>query len=368
MSGTSADAVDAVLVRIGGASARAPEVLAFESLPLEEELRRRIHEACLERVALRDLVALDVELGERFAHAALLVARSAGVELESIEGIGSHGQTVGHFPEVHGTLQIGSAAVIHELTRIPVVADFRSADLAAGGQGAPLTPFLHHACLAAAGERRCVLNIGGFTNLSYLDGQDAASLIAFDPGPGNALIDRAVRWASEGAERYDVGGGRCARGKVFSAVGAQMLQDEYFGVGPPKSTGHEHFGAAFFERARDAVVEQGGEPDDVCATLAWLTVESVARAAESFLPAEADRWLVYGGGVHNSALMDGLRSRLGDAPVETTDDYGLQSDALEAICFALLGWCYARGRVSNIPSATGAQREVCLGSLTGVLR
>jgi anhydro-N-acetylmuramic acid kinase len=239
MSGTSADGVDAALVRIPSDPSRL-ELVARAALPFEDALRERIHGVVGRAVPLRDLVRLDVEIGERFARAALEVARAAGVEPAGVEGIGSHGQTVGHFPEpdVRGTLQIGSAAVIHARTGIPVVYDFRSADLAAGGQGAPLTPFVHHLLFGRDGERRVVLNIGGFTNLTWLPGRDASGVVAFDPGPGNALLDRAARLASGGTERFDRDGARARRGRVLEPVLRALLADPYFDKPPPKSTGH----------------------------------------------------------------------------------------------------------------------------------
>lgn len=364
MSGTSADAIDAALVRMG----RDPgdvELLAFREELIEDALRARIHALALGPVELRALVQLDTALGERFAAAALGVARAAGVALDEVCGIGSHGQTVGHYPEpdVRGTLQIGAASLIHELTGRPVVSDFRRADLAAGGQGAPLTPFFHFYRFADAGERRAVLNIGGFTNVSYLPDRDATRVLAFDPGPGNALLDRASRWASDGAERFDRDGARCRRGRVHDALVESWLAEPYFSRRPPKSTGHERFGADFFASARDAVLADGGSPDDVFATLARLTVESVARAAEQFFPKPAQRWILYGGGVRNPALVEGLRARLAPAIVETSDLHGVPSEALEAIAFAVLGHCASVGAVSNLPAATGAKREVCLGTL-----
>jgi anhydro-N-acetylmuramic acid kinase len=365
MSGTSADGVDAALVRIG-AEPREVETLAYASQPLPDELRARVHAAAAGPVALRELLRLDRELGERFAASALALLERCGVEPREVEGIGSHGQTVAHHPEpeIRASLQLGSPAVIHALTGIPVVADFRAADLAAGGQGAPLTPFVHLACFAEPGESRAVLNIGGFCNVSFLDGSDPARVIAFDPGPGNALLDRAARWASGGAEAFDRGGARARGGTPSKPLLESLLGDAYFRRPPPKSTGHEHFGAAYFERARDAVLAAGGTADDVLATLAALTVESIARAARAFFPRPPARWLLCGGGVHNPVLVEGLRERLAPAVLESTADHGIDPDALEAVAFAVLGWCAARGRPSNLPAATGAARAACLGSAT----
>jgi anhydro-N-acetylmuramic acid kinase len=308
---------------------------------------------------------LDVQLGHVFARAAREVVRVAGVPPEAITGIGSHGQTVAHYPEpeVRASLQIGSAAVMHAETGWPVVSDFRSADLAAGGQGAPLTPFLHALRFASPHESRAILNIGGFSNVSFLPAGRSDAVIAFDPGPGNALIDRAAREASDGVERFDRGGVRAARGRVMESCVAAWSQDAYFARRPPKSTGHEYFDSAFFENARDRVLREGGNLDDLCASFVALTVDTVARAVD-FFPCAPERWIVYGGGVHNPVLWARLTARLSPARVETTEDHGIPSDAVEALTFALLGWCAATGRPSNLPAATGARRAVSLGSVT----
>jgi anhydro-N-acetylmuramic acid kinase len=364
ISGTSADGIDAALVRIGD-EPRDLELLSFRTEPFEEELRARIHGMTGRAVELRGIARLHREIGERSARAALAVAREVGIDVREITGIGSHGQTVGHFPEpdVRGTVQLGCPSVIHEQSGIPVVSDFRSADLAAGGEGAPLTPFFHHACLAREGERRAVLNIGGFTNVTFLDGLDPDKVVAFDPGPGNALIDRATRWASEGSERFDTEGRRAKRGRVHEDVLEELLRDPYFALAPPKSTGHEHFDEGFFEGARKSVLEAGGTADDVVATLTALTVRSVA-ACRSFFGGSIERWLLYGGGAHNRALLEGLRGELAPAPVESTDEHGIPGDALEAITFAVLGWASANGRPGNLSRATGARCAVVLGSAT----
>jgi anhydro-N-acetylmuramic acid kinase len=362
VSGTSADAVDAALVEIGD-SADQLRLVAHLEHPLPRELREQLR-ALESRGSLRELLRLDLELGERFADAARAVAERAGVPLAGVEGIGSHGQTVAHYPEpgVQGSLQIASPSVIHARTDRPVVADFRKSDLAVGGQGAPLTPFLHRACLGDPLECRAVLNIGGFTNVTYLPA-GGGRVVAFDPGPGNALLDRAAQWASKGRTSYDDKGRDAARGSVLGDVLEELFDDPYFEAPPPKSTGHEHFGAAFFERARDAVLERGGSAEDLQATLAALTVASVVAAAR-FFPTPPQRWIVYGGGTRNTALMTGLAAALAPAPVETTARYGIPCEALEAMAFALLGWCAARGIAANLPEATGAREAVVLGSLT----
>lgn len=363
MSGTSADAIDAALVRVGGPGD--VELLALHSEPLHDALRARVHGLVTGAVTLRELVKLDVELGGRFADAAFGAARAAGVPLERVRGIASHGQTVGHYPEadVRGTLQIGSAAVIYARTGRPVISDFRRADIAAGGQGAPLTPFFHFHRFADPSESRAVLNIGGFTNVTYLPDRDPAHVIAFDPGPGNALLDRAARWASGGSERFDRAGARAARGRVLPELVEEWLREPYFGRRPPKSTGHELFGEAFFAHARDAVLARGGSADDVFACLLSLTVESVARSAEQFFPKPPRRWILCGGGARNPTLVAALAARVAPAAVDATDAHGVPGDALEAMAFAVLGHCASIGVPSNLPAATGASRAVCLGVL-----
>jgi anhydro-N-acetylmuramic acid kinase len=365
LSGTSADAVDAALVRIGDRPGDLELIAALE-VPLPDALRARVHRAAEGLLSPRELLRLDTELGERFSDAARAVAAAGEVDLAKIEGIGSHGQTVGHFPEpgVRGSLQLGSPSVIHAATGLPIVHDFRAADLAVGGQGAPLTPFLHLHCFAAEDERRAVLNLGGFTNVTYLPGPHADRVIAFDPGPGNALLDRAARWASRGMQRFDENGGRAARGRALKPVLDELLGDPYFAMAPPKSTGHEHFGKRFFARARSAIDAAGGEVEDLFATLQELTVQSIVQAAERFFPEPVDRWLIYGGGVRNSGLRQRLEQVLAPAPVDSTDAHGIPHGALEAITFALLGWCSMRGLPGNLPSATGASRPIVLGSLT----
>ena len=363
MSGTSADATDAALVRIGE-DVRDLSLRCFRSFPLPVSLRQRIHELAEAPVPLRDLVQIDVELGARFADAALALLEESGTRAQDVAGIGSHGQTVGHYPEVQGSLQLGAAAVIHERTKIPVVADFRAADLAAGGQGAPLTPFFHHAYFAQQDEVRALLNIGGFTNVTYLPGLEPEQVVAFDPGPGNALIDRAARWASEGSASFDRDGALAAQGKPDAEVVAELLSDPYFALTPPKSTGHEYFAAAHFAGARERVLERGGSPQDVLATLTQLTAESVADQAKRFFPSQPARWIVYGGGARNPVLLEMLREALDPTPVELSAAYGVPIDALEAIAFAVLGWCASRGETGNLPGATGARHPAILGTAT----
>jgi len=365
LSGTSCDAVDAALVEIWDRPMRMELRSALE-IPMPAALRQRIEAASEGALTPREWSALDLELGERLGRAAEAVARSASIPLDRVEGVASHGQTVGHFPEESpaGSVQLGSPHVIHAITGAPVLHDFRSADLAAGGQGAPLTPWMHVHCLASAKERRAVLNLGGFTNVTYLPGPDPSQVIAFDPGPGNALLDRGARSTSAGREAFDRDGAHAARGRVRQAVLARLLEDPYFARMPPKSTGHEHFGADFFARAQAWVEECGGSSDDLFSTLTELTVRSIVCAAKRYFPTEVDRWLIYGGGVSNLELRARLERALAPTPVESTATYGFPHEALEAMAFAFLGWSSMRGICNNLPQATGARHPVVLGSLS----
>lgn len=363
MSGTSADAVDAALVRIGDQPSDL-ELVEFIEEPLPAELATQVREFSARKVLLRELLELNRSLAERFAGAATRLLEQAGVDPAEVEGIGSHGQTVAHHPEppARGSLQLADPAVISQQTGIPVVSDFRSADLAAGGQGAPLTPFFH--CVAFAASAPCaVLNIGGFTNVSYMGEGPESTIIGFDPGPGNALLDRAAQFASEGGARYDSDGSIAASGQVQESALESLLQDDYFSRPPPKSTGHEHFGAAFLAHARELVEAAGGGAADLQATLAELTVQSVVRSAR-FAPVPPEVWIVYGGGVRNLDLMRRLARAVEPRPCRTSDELGVPTDALEAMTFALLGWCAAHGQPSNLPEVTGATQALVLGSVT----
>jgi anhydro-N-acetylmuramic acid kinase len=377
MSGTSADGVDAALVEWpDDARARPFRLLAYQETAFPGELQRRIHRLASGEVpaadALCELVGLDVELGERFAEAALDLVRRAGVAIERVAAIASHGQTVAHHPERHGTLQIGSAAVIAERTGRPVVADFRPRDMAAGGEGAPLAPFFHRAAFADARETRAVLNLGGIANLTWLPaGEDPDAVLAFDVGPANSLLDGAIVRLTDGAERMDRDGARARRGRVDRGFLAELLDDAYLRRPPPKSTGRERYGP----RLVDAILERwrrdrpGAPDDDLVATLAAYTVESVALACLELVPRTLGveqplaRLLVGGGGAANPALMTGLATALPAVTVEAFDAHDVPAAAAEAMAFSLMGRNTLLGEVNHLPRCTGARSGRVLGQL-----
>jgi anhydro-N-acetylmuramic acid kinase len=369
MSGTSADAIDAALVEWpDGPAARPFALRAYREVAWPPKLRRRIHQLAAGRVpaeeVLAELAELDVLLGERFAEAAGDVASAAGLTLEAVDAIASHGQTVAHHPERRATLQLGDPSRIAERTGVTTVADFRPRDVAAGGEGAPLAPFFHHAALADARESRVVLNLGGIANVTWLPaGGGPEEVIAFDVGPANVLLDGVVSVLSEGRERFDRDGARARCGRVDGALLERLLDDPYLERPPPKSTGRERYGLAEAETLAAAWRASGHPSEDLLATLVAFTAEAVVGACRRFLPAAMERLLVGGGGVRNPALMGALAERLRGTPVETLDAAGVPADAAEAMAFSLMGRNALLGLPNHLPRCTGARRAAVLGEI-----
>jgi len=370
MSGTSADGVDAALVEWPEGEAPKPfKLVAFHQDPFPESLQRRVHELAAGRLpagsALSELAALDVLLAERFAESAIALAAGAGIPLKEIDAIASHGQTVAHHPELRATLQIGDPSLIAERTGCTTVADFRPRDIAAGGEGAPLTPFFHFAALSDPDENRLVLNLGGIANLTWLPrGGRADDVIAFDVGPANVLIDGVVAIFSEGRESMDRDGARARRGKVDEALLARLLDDEFLRRPPPKSTGRERYGTAQAEALVGEFRSAGRADDDLVATLTAFTAQAIARAQRNFIDGPVERLLVGGGGVENPALMEALEAALPGVPVAAFDEAGVPARAAEAMAFALMGRHALLGIPNHLPRCTGARHAVVLGEIS----
>ena len=364
MSGTSLDGVDAAVVRVEGSGAGlAVEALSFVSEPYDDALRSALA-ACVEvdTSDVRLVSQLHARLGERFAEVARHALDAAGGAAPDL--VGSHGQTVQHVPEpedcagvpTRSTLQIGSPAVLAARLGAPVVADFRAGDLALGGQGAPLAPYLDGVLFGSETETRVLLNLGGIANLTVLPA-GGPPRSAFDTGPANMVLDAlALRLTGR---PYDEGGALAARGTPDEALLADLLTHPFFAAPPPKSTGREDFGAAFVDR----IVGRGGDPADLMATAAALTARSVAGAVRALRPAPA-RVVASGGGVHNAALMAMLADALAPVPLETTAAHGLDPDAKEAVLFAVLAHEWCEGVRTGLPAVTGASRAAFQGSLT----
>lgn len=371
MSGTSADGVDAALVDWPDdpADARPFRLVAASERAFPRELQERIHVLAAHEshgaAGLEELAALDVELARRFGEAALALLEQAGVAPADVAAIASHGQTVGHFPEHHATLQIGHPSVIAEVTGITTVGDFRPRDLAAGGEGAPLAPFFHHAVLGSEAEDRVALNLGGIANLTWLPRScRPEEVVAFDTGPANSLADGAIALLSQGRESMDRDGAMARRGAVDEALLARLLDDDYLRRKPPKSTGRERYGARQARELVSEAAERGLSDDDLVATLVAFTARSVAAAIRDFLPSggqTVERLLVGGGGARNPAVMEALGRVVPEVVVEPFDAVGVPSDAAEAMAFSLMGRNALLGAPNHLPACTGARGARVLG-------
>ncbi|WP_111658357.1 anhydro-N-acetylmuramic acid kinase [Isoalcanivorax indicus] len=349
ISGTSADAIDAALVDIRAGHCR---LLADHTAPMDDTLHDAVLALCrpgdneIERMA-----ALDMHLGTAFADAALAVIARAGLTPRDITAIGSHGQTIRHLPALHTTVQIGNADVIAQRTGITTISDFRRRDMVLGGQGAPLVPRFHQTALACAGRRRAVLNLGGIANLTLLDGDTLIS--GFDTGPANVLMDYWCR--KHTGARYDADGHWARGGTALPALLARFLEEPYFALPIPKSTGRERFNGAWLEARLD-----GDEsPQAVQATLLALTAQTVADCLRDFAP---DDLLACGGGASNSALLEALAGLLPGVNVDTTSAHGAPADMVEASAFAWLAWAHLAGVEGNAPQVTGALSGAILGA------
>lgn len=374
MSGTSADGVDVALVSFGGDEGPPVTLVAHETLRYSPEVQARIRACQGAKVAsLREVVLLDAYLGELFAHALLRLLEKAGVEREAVAAVGSHGQTLYHHPRweaypgfsVHGTFQAGNPAVIAERTGLTVVSHFRCRDMASGGEGAPLAPLLDHFLYHHPSRGRLVLNIGGIANVTAIPaGAGLERVVAFDTGPGNVLMDLAVRRYTGGKASYDANGAWAAAGRVVEPLLRRLLEHPFLKTPPPKSADREAFGPAFLEQILAEFPSVA--PKDLLATLAAFTTGSVSSALLEFL-LQKERYeevIVSGGGAENPVLMKGLAEALPKLMVTKADDYALPGRAKEAVLMAFLARETLAGRPGNVPSATGARHPVVLGSIT----
>lgn len=360
MSGTSMDGIDAVLCEFEGSRfVRTRARLPTRQYP--QALRERLlHlQRAKPAIPIADFCELDNAVGRLFGEAARDLAKAAGITPAAIRALGAHGQTVFHDPGgVGSSLQLGNPGLIAAVSGIDTVADFRRADIAHGGQGAPLVPAFHRAVFGDAGEERCVLNIGGIANVSLLTADPEGRVLGFDTGPGNGLMDE---WIERHHQRaYDADGAWAASGRVHAPLLQALLSDEYFRRPPPKSTGRDAFNLAWLERLYRGL--KSLSPADVQRSLCEFTAASIARAISEHAPT-CRRVLVCGGGARNPLLMDRLRASLPTTAVEPTDASGLPASDVEAAAFAWLAMCRIEGLPGNLPSVTGARRSVVLGGL-----
>ena len=357
MSGTSVNSVDAVLVRFNG---NQPQLIGQHEEPIPAALRAEL--LALARPGpdeLHRLATLDNAIVQVFASACNNLLSTTGQRAEQVQAIGSHGQTVRHAPQADlpYTVQIGNPSLLAELTGITVVADFRRRDMAAGGQGAPLAPAFHAAFFGHAATDRALVNIGGIANLSLLSRD--GTVRGFDTGPGNALLD--VWTARHLHQTQDTDGAWASTGHINQVLLQHAMNDPYFALPPPKSTGREVFHLDWLE-AKLAAIDPTPQPADVQATLAELTGSSIGAALRQHAPTTTALF-VCGGGARNPAIMQALQRALPDVNVASTAQLGIDPDYLEAIGFAWLARQTLLGRPGNIPAVTGARGERILGGI-----
>jgi anhydro-N-acetylmuramic acid kinase len=345
MSGTSMDGIDAVVASFDDTGIN---IVATHERPYPETLRYALLKAVATPVdqPLDNVGSLDRQVGECFRDAALEVLEQSGIAAEEIRAIGSHGQTVRHQPDAVTpyTLQIGNPDLVAAGTGITTVADFRSADIAAGGQGAPLVPPFHQWLFGSADTDRVILNIGGIANITALK-SDGSPVIGFDTGPGNTLLDRWVQ--KHRKEPFDRNGDWAATGACADGLLEQLMSFGYFDLPPPKSTGLEDFNLDWLQQYQLA---------------SYRTARSVSDAIERYVP-ETTELFVCGGGAHNEDILSRLRRRLPDTTIETTAVIGLHPDWVEATAFAWLAMRTINKQTGNLPSVTGARRKVVLGTI-----
>ena len=389
MSGTSVDGIDAALVEITGSDVNVQvRLLSGATYPYPTELREQILEVCEGgKLSIADLTALDDAIASQFA----LAAQNIQIGNPPAELIGSHGQTVFHQPprgrrsgkaevrrsrsaeenhqiQLGYSLQLGRPEVITHLTDLPTVGNFRAADLAAGGLGAPLVPKVDAYLLSHPKRVRCIQNLGGIGNVTYLPARQEEnwerSIYGWDTGPGNAILDLAVQQLTAGKQTYDGDGSWAAQGTPELELVNQWLQQDFFQQAPPKSTGRELFGESYLHQcAQDAQGYQLSAADWL-ATLTELTAASVAHSYRNFLPAMPDEVLLCGGGSRNLYLKQRLQALLNPAAVLTTEEAGVSGEFKEAIAFAVLAyWRYWAKFPGNLPQVTGARQPMLLGDI-----
>ena len=379
MSGTSADGIDVAAVEIEGyGTATRVQLIAFDTVPFPVGVRENILALCHPDTARVDKICeMNFRLGHLFADAVKHLLHTHGIPARDIGLIGSHGQTIHHLPNAAypSTLQIGEPAVIAHETGIPTIADFRVADMAAGGQGAPLVAYPDYLLYRDKHETRALLNMGGIANITVLPANcSLEGVTASDTGPGNMVMDAVVSEITDGAERFDASGQRAARGTAYLPLVHQWLTHPFFSQGLPKTTGRETFGMAFAQTCL-AQCRAHGLDDDACiATVTELTVQSIAQYLKQFLvggtslsrlpvgePSRSrckiDRLYISGGGAHNQTLMRRLTQVFPHTIVLRVEN----SDAKEAIAFAILANEALHGQAGNVPSATGASMRKILG-------
>jgi anhydro-N-acetylmuramic acid kinase len=377
MSGTSADAIDVALARISGAPPRLnAKLLNHTSITFPTELRKEILRVAEQKpISAGDLSQLNFRLGETFAEAALAACRRFGVSPKKISLIGSHGQTIFHQGQpvpylgrrTASTLQIGEASIIAARTGITTIADFRPADIAQGGQGAPLVPYADYVLYRHEKLGRVSLNLGGIANITVIPANAKPSQVfAFDTGPANMLIDALVAHFTHGRERYDKDARLAQQGRSILALINELMRDPYLKLAPPKSTGREYYGRTYLDKILALGRRHKAKPNDLIRAATVFTALSIVDALNRFvLPkTKIQQLIVSGGGSHNPLILGQISAALPKIQIVPSSQLRVPEDAKEAFAFALLAYETFHQRPSNVPSATGARRPAILGKIS----
>ena len=373
ISGTSADGIDVAIVDINDHKVK---LIAFATYPYSGQIRKDIF-SLFEPVTsmVDDICDYNFLLGHLFADAVIKLCKSRRIPLKTIDLIGSHGQTIYHNPVgthfskclVRSTLQISEPSVIAQRTGITTVADFRPADMAAGGQGAPLVPFTDYILFADKHISRAVQNIGGIANVTWLPASSGPNkIIAFDTGPGNMIIDGLMNIITGGKKRFVLNGAFAARGYVNQFLLTKMLKKPYFKRRPPKTTGREEFGLQYSRDLYNTAVGRISK-EDIMATATAFTSVTIADAYRRFLPKMPKQVILCGGGARNKTLIEMLKQQLFESKILTTHNFGIDPDAKEAVSFAILAWAAIKGIPANVPAVTGAKKPAILGKIIQAL-
>ncbi|GAB2569257.1 anhydro-N-acetylmuramic acid kinase [Gracilibacillus alcaliphilus] len=373
MSGTSLDGIDAALIKVTDHAGQLQVVqLGYLSIDYTAEMQEELFLLCQPETATVERISrMNMYLGELFAEAAIQLIQSVAMKREEIALIGSHGQTIYHEPvveedgavyQVPSTLQIGDISVIAERTGITTVGDFRTRDMAAGGQGAPLVPYVDYLLYASKEVTKVLLNIGGIANITLLPkGGAEDQVLAYDTGPGNMLIDAFVKRLTEYTQTYDKDGQLAAKGQINYPWLSKLLQHSYFQQSIPKTTGREMFGEAYAERLWNDGKQQGIKEADRLMTITELTAVTIMKAIQSH--GEIDEIIVSGGGAHNQTLMKRLVYHAEGTQLQPAYDEQVNPDSKEAVAFAVLGYQCLQQRHNTIPGATGANHAVVMGKV-----
>ena len=376
MSGTSFDGIDACLVKItGNGLSTEIEIIEFETYPYKEEIRELIFDASKEQTGRVDKICqLNFTLGKLFADAAGQIAEKSSIPISDIDIIGSHGQTIYHISslkekadkKVRSTLQIAEPSIIAQETGVTTVADFRTRDIAAGGEGAPLVPYADFILFGKDGIGRAVQNIGGIANVTFLPaGCSINEIIAFDNGPGNMIIDRFAEIITEGKLKYDKDGELASKGKLNQDLLERLCSHPYLSIPPPKSTGREDFGIQFSDNLYEELKRDNVDFLDTITTVTVFTAKSISDSYRKYIQPsyKLSEVVMSGGGVYNPILLQFLKEYLENINIRKVEEFGIPSDAKEALAFAILANETICGNPGNVPSATGARKRVVLGKI-----